>query len=178
MQARDNDNRADGATPASRADLFAFLDRLGIITVTVSHAPVFTVDEARALRGEIAGGHCKCLFLKDKKGGLWLIVVDEARRVDLKALSRHLDAPRFSFANPDRLREALGVEPGSVTPFALINDRDQRVTVVLDQAMLANARLNYHPLANDATTTIASTDLTAFVAACGHEAYITDLETL
>lgn len=162
---------------ATQAVLFSFLDRLGIITETVSHPPVFTVEEARALRGEIAGGHCKCLFLKDKKGGLWLVVADEARRVDLKALAKHLGAPNFSFAKPERLRETLGVEPGSVTPFALINDRDNRVRVVLDQAMLAHDQLNYHPLSNDATTTIASADLAAFIAACGHQAYITDLET-
>ncbi len=158
--------------------LFSFLDHLGIVTETVSHPPVFTVEEARALRGEIIGGHCKCLFLKDKKGGLWLVVADEARRVDLKALAKHLGAAKYSFAKPELLRETLGVEPGSVTPFALINDRDNRVSVVLDQAMLAQDRLNYHPLSNDATTTIASVDLAAFVAACGHQAYITDLETL
>jgi len=163
--------------PATRAELFAFLDRLGIATETTAHPPVFTVDDAQRLRGAIPGGHCKCLFLKDKKGGLWLVVADEARRIDLTALARRLGAPRFSFGRPELLREALGVEPGSVTPFALINDRARhRVRVVLDAAMLANARLNYHPLANDATTTIASADLRAFVAACGHAAYITDLD--
>ncbi len=159
-----------------RARLFARLDELGIATATVEHAPVFTVEEAQALRGEIAGGHCKSLFLKDKKGGLWLVVADEARTVDLKALSKRLGSPRFSFGKPDLLREVLGVEPGSVTPFALINDAECRVSVVLDKAMLDNAQLNYHPLANTATTTIASNDLRAFIAATGHETYITELD--
>ncbi len=159
-----------------RARLFARLDELGIGTETVEHAPAFTVEEAQRLRGEIAGGHCKCLFLKDKKGGLWLVVADEARAVDLKALSKRLGAPRFSFGKPELLRQVLGIEPGSVTPFALINDPQHRVTVVLDKAMLEHERLNYHPLANTATTTIASDDLRAFIAACGHETYITKLD--
>jgi Ala-tRNA(Pro) deacylase len=159
-----------------RARLFAFLESLGIETTTLEHAAVFTVAEAQRWRGEIAGGHCKSLFLKDKKGGLWLVVADEERQVDLKALARQLGAPRFSFAKPELLREVLGIEPGAVTPFALINDPEHRVRVVLDQAMLEHELLNYHPLSNDATTTIRSDDLEAFVAACGHQTYITDLD--
>ncbi len=164
--------------PATRQALFAYLAELGIETVTAEHAPVFTVEEARALRGTIPGGHCKSLFLKNKKGDLWLVVADEERRVDLKRLAKHLGAGNLSFGKPDLLREALGVDPGSVTPFALINDPGRRVRVVLDQAMLDHNKLNYHPLKNDATTTIASADLQAFIAALGHEAYITDLENL
>jgi len=164
--------------PATRDALFAFLTELGIETVTTEHAPVFTVEQAQALRGAIPGGHCKSLFLKSKKGAFWLVVADEQRRVDLKQLARHLGSGNLSFGKPEVLAEVLGVEPGSVTPFALINDREHRVRVVLDQAMLAHQELNYHPLKNDATTTIASVDLQAFIAALGHEAYITDLENL
>ena len=164
------------AAEDGRARLFAFLDGLGIETSTVEHPAAFTVAEARMRRGDIAGGHCKSLFLKDQKGGLWLVVADEARLIDLKALAKRLGAPRFSFARPELLVEVLGVEPGAVTPFALINDTEARVRVVLDSRMLSQARLNYHPLVNTATTTIASADLRAFVAACGHEAYITVLD--
>jgi Ala-tRNA(Pro) deacylase len=183
MQAHDRAHDAASEAGPERADwrpdqarLFAFLDRLGIETTTRRHAPVFTVADARAHRGEIPGGHCKSLFLKDKKGGLWLVVADEGRRVDLKALARGLGAPRLSFANEALMRAVLGIEPGAVTPFALINDAERRVKVVLDAAMLGHAQLNYHPLANDATTTIAAGDLRRFVAALGYEPYITDLD--
>lgn len=170
---------APSAQAAGRAALFAFLDDLGIVTRTAEHPPVFTVAEARRLRGRIPGGHCKCLFLKDKKGGLWLVVADEARRVDLTALSRRLGAPRFSFGKPELLAAALGVSPGSVTPFALINDRaERRLSVVLDARMLEREQLNFHPLDNSATTTIASADLLAFVAACGHAPYKIDFDAL
>ena len=182
MQARD-DAPAPGAEAtderrlhADQARLFALLDELGIPTTTRRHRPVFTVAEARARRGEIPGGHCKSLFLKDKKGGLWLVVADEDRRLDLKALAKALGSPRLSFASPGLLREVLAIAPGAVTPFALINDAGRRVRVVLDAAMLGHERLNYHPLANDPTTTITSSDLCRFVAALGYRAYITDLD--
>ena len=141
--------------PATRDDLFARL-RLGIETTTRDHAPVYTVEEARALRGEIPGGHCKNLFLKDDKGNIWLIVCLEEAQVDLKAAPAKIGSRRLSFGKPELLREVLGVEPGSVTPFGLINDTGRRVNVVLDAAMMAHELLNYHPLQNTATTTIRS----------------------
>ena len=107
-----------------------------------------TVEEARALRGEIAGGHCKNLFLKDDKGQIWLIVCLEDAQVDLKAAPARIGSRRLSFGKPDLLMEVLGVEPGSVTPFGLINDTGRRVNVVLDAAMMAHEQLNYHPLQN------------------------------
>jgi Ala-tRNA(Pro) deacylase len=162
--------------PLTPNELFDRLDALGIAHNTYTHPPVFTVAEAVALRGQLPGGHCKCLFLKDKKGGLWLVVALEERRVDLKRLADALAAPRFSFGNPELLYEALGVRPGSVTPFALINDRDHRVTVVLDRAMLDRDPLNSPPLENDRTTAIAPADLLRFVKACGHEPRILDLD--
>jgi Ala-tRNA(Pro) deacylase len=163
------------APPLTPEELFARLDALGIAHRTYSHPPVFTVAEATALRGSLPGGHCKSLFLKDKKGGFWLAVMLEERRTDLKKLAARLGAPRFSFGGADDLYEFLGVRPGSVTPFALVNDVARRVTPVLDAVMLEHDPLNYHPLANDRTTAVAPADLLRFIAACGHEARIIDL---
>lgn len=161
--------------PATPDDLFARLAALGIATETKWHAPVFTVDEAQAARGEMPGVHCKCLFLRDKKNALWLVVAEENIRVDLKALAKQLGADRFSFASPALLMRHLGVEPGTVTPFALINDTQRAVRVALDKAMLAGGALHYHPLTNAATTRIAAADLLRFIAECGHEPEIVEL---
>ncbi len=155
--------------PATPDTLFAFLDRLSIPHKTVTHPPVFTVEEARALRGTVAGGHTKNLFLRDKKGRLFLVVAPEDATIALKSLHRVLGASgRFSFGSADLLREVLGVEPGSVTPFAAINDSAGRVEVVLDAAMMQHAVLNFHPLVNTATTSLAREDLVKFLAATGH----------
>jgi Ala-tRNA(Pro) deacylase len=162
--------------PLTPDQLFTRLGALGIAQKTYTHPPVFTVAEAVALRGQLPGGHCKSLFLKDKKGGLWLVVALEERRVDLKRLADALAAPRFSFGNAELLYEVLGVRPGSVTPFALVNDREHRVAVVLDRAMLDHDPLNYHPLENDRTTAIAPADLLRFIAACGHMPRSIDLD--
>jgi Ala-tRNA(Pro) deacylase len=162
-------------SPLTPEELFSRLDALGIAHRTYSHPPVFTVAEATALRGSLPGGHCKSLFLKDKKGGFWLAVMLEERRIDLKKLASRLGAPRFSFGGAADLYEVLGVRPGGVTPFALVNDVEHLVTPVLDAAMLDHDPLNYHPLSNDRTTAIASTDLLRFIAACGHEPRIVDL---
>ncbi len=129
-------------------------------------------------RGALPGGHTKNLFLKDKKAGLWLAVMLEQRRTDLKRLADALGAPRFSFGNGELLYEVLGVRPGSVTPFAVINDRARRVGIVLDRAMLECDPLNFHPLENDRTTAIAPDDLLRFIADCGHRPVILDLDPL
>src|SRR5271167_5277290 len=136
------------AVPFTPEQLFAHLDALGIAHQTVSHPPVFTVAEAAAVRGRLPGGHCKSLFLKDKKGGYWLAVMLEERLIDLNKLAIHLATSRFSFGAAADLEALLGVRPGSVTPFALVNDAGRRVTPVLDRAMLDHDSLNYHPLAN------------------------------
>jgi Ala-tRNA(Pro) deacylase len=161
--------------PLTPDALFARFDALGIAHRTYAHPPVFTVEEAKALRGTLPGGHCKSLFLKDKKAGLWLVVALEETRVDLKLLADRLGAPRFSFGSADLLYDVLGVRPGSVTPFAAINDAERRVAVVLDRAMLAHDPLNYHPLENDRTTAIAPGDLLRFLDACGHPPRIVDI---
>ena len=155
--------------PATRDDLFARFRALGIDTTTRDHVPVHTVEQAQALRGEIPGGHCKNLFLKDDKGNIWLIVCLEEAQVDLKAAPAKIGSRRLSFGKPELLKEVLGVEPGSVTPFGLINDAEKRVNVVLDAAMMAHELVNYHPLENNATTTIRAADLVTFISSCGHE---------
>ena len=155
---------------AAPADLFAFLDQLGIATERAEHAPVFTVAESRFIKATIPGGHSKNLFLKDRKDRLFLVVARDETRIDLKRLHETIGASgRLSFGSAELLRETLGVEPGSVTPFALINDRAGRVTVVLDAALMAFARINFHPLVNSMTTTVGRDDLVVFLRATGHE---------
>lgn len=156
-------------------DLFERLSTLGLETKTVSHDPVFTVEESQTLRGTIPGLHCKSLFLKDKKGGLWLLVAEETQQINLRQIAKAVGAGNFSFAKPELLLETLGVTPGSVTPFALINDADNHVNVVVDAAMIQADLLNYHPLVNTHTTSISGQDLHSFIVACGHQPYIIDL---
>ncbi|HYD98444.1 MAG TPA: prolyl-tRNA synthetase associated domain-containing protein [Alphaproteobacteria bacterium] len=164
-----------GPPPTKPDQLLAKLEALGIPYVNHRHRPLYTVAESQDLRGEIPGGHCKSLFLEDKRGRLWLLVAQEDTPIRLNRLHARLGAGRLSFASFDRLWVVLGVVPGSVTPFAVVNDAAGLVTVVLERAMLAHDRLNYHPLSNDQTTTIASADLIRFLRACGHEPVVADL---
>ena len=159
-----------------RAGLLRRLDQLGIAHTTFEHPPVYTVEEAERHTGHIPGGHCKNLFLKDRKGGLWLLICLNQRRIDLNRLAKVLGCARLSFGKAELLEEVLGVAPGGVTPFALIADRDHRVQPLLDRALLDHERLNYHPLTNAATTTIAAADLPRFIEACGHQPRILDLD--
>jgi Ala-tRNA(Pro) deacylase len=154
--------------PATPADLFAFFDRLGIEHSTVEHPPFFTVEEGRPWHARIPGLHCKNLFIKDRKGGIWLVVTPADKRADLARLEKALGAPRFSFARPEILLEVLALTPGSVTPFGLLNDTQRRATVVLDEDMLASEWVNFHPLHNAASTTLRSADLVRFVQALGY----------
>lgn len=162
--------------PATQEELFAFLDSLGIARRTQRHAPVFTVEEARALRPLQPGGHCKNLFLKDRKEKLYLVIAEADRPLDLNALAKALGVSRFSFGKPALLRQALGVAPGAVTPFALINDRTHGVRVIIDGDFLAHDIVNAHPLTNDATTALKPADLLAFIRACGHRPDILDFQ--
>ena len=155
--------------PATPDELFAYLDTLGIAHKTVTHTAVFTVEEARELRGAIAGGHTKNLFLRDKKGALFLVTALEDAEIELKSLHWRLGATgRFSFGSSDLMMETLGVTPGAVTPCGVINDADHRVTVVLDAALMAHAIVNAHPLVNTMTTSIARQDLLKFLESTGH----------
>ncbi len=162
--------------PATPEDLFAFLDRLAIATATVEHPPLFRVEDSVAFRGDISGGHAKNLFVKDKKSRLFLLVLDEDAEIDLKRVHEKIGAQgRVSFAAADVLEAVWGVRPGSVTPFGAINDGAGRVTVVLDAALMANERLNFHPLVNTMTTGLASADLFRFLRATGHEPVVVPL---
>jgi Ala-tRNA(Pro) deacylase len=154
--------------PKSRADLFAILDGLGIATTTREHPPLFTVEQSQALRGEIAGGHTKNLFLKDKRDVLFLVVAAEDAALDLKGLHRQIACQRLSFGRPELLADVLGVVPGSVTPFGVINDSEGRLSVILEENLLKYDRLNFHPLENTATTTIGREDFLRFLDAVGH----------
>lgn len=161
--------------PATQDDLYRTFADLGIETATVEHPPLFTVEQSQDLRGAIEGLHSKNLFLKDKKGAIFLVVAKEDATIDLKRLHERIGASgRLSFGSAELMLELLGVTPGSVTPFGLINDRDGRVRVVLDAALAGEAPVNFHPLVNTATTTIASADLIAFLRATGHEPLLID----
>ncbi|MEE2526488.1 prolyl-tRNA synthetase associated domain-containing protein [Hyphobacterium sp. HN65] len=164
--------------PATRQDLFALFDELGIAHATTDHEPVFTVEEGEAIKADLPGGHTKNLFLKDKKGRLVLVSALGDSVIRVNRLHRLLGAQRFSFAREEILYEALGVRPGSVTAFALMNDRDGQVAFVLDRALLEHDPVNFHPLSNDATTAIARDDLLKFARATGHEPVIVDFAAL
>ncbi len=165
--------------PATTDDLFAFLDTLGIVHKTINHPAVFTVEEARDLRGAIAGGHTKNLFLRDKKGAVYLVVAPENAAIELRGLHRLLGASgRFSFGSAELMHERLAVAPGSVTPFAAINDKDQRVKIVLDAALMVHETLNFHPLVNTATTSISREGLLKFLLATGHEPRIENISAI
>lgn len=141
--------------PATRADVFNVLDALGVSHRTVEHPPVFSVGDGDAFKAGMPGGHTKNLFLKSKKGELVLISALGETAIRLNALHAHLGVARLSFGAAERLYDALGVRPGSVTAFALINDPHRRVRMVLDAALLAHEVVNFHPLENTATTAIA-----------------------
>lgn len=161
--------------PATREQLFDYLSSLGIAHQTVAHPAVFTVAESDAIHKHdlLPGGHTKNLFLKDKKGRVFLVVALNNADIDLKQLHKLIGGSgRLSFGKPELLFELLGVQPGSVTPLALINDTQQRVTVILDEAMMTHDKLNYHPLENTATTNIGREDFLHFIRSCGHEPQI------
>jgi Ala-tRNA(Pro) deacylase len=167
----------DGKAPFDDAALFARLDALGIAHETVEHEALYTVEQSRELRGDLAGAHIKNLFLRDKKRRMWLVTVLESRDMDLKALRHRIGARgNLSFGNAELLMEHLGVIPGAVTPFAVINDRGGNVTMVLDKALLAIDPVNAHPLRNDRTTAIAARDLAGFLAAENHAPLILDFD--
>lgn len=179
MQGTQQDGEAKGpsaADEAKAAAFFARLDALGIAHETLRHPPLFTVEQSQALRGSIPGGHVKNLFVKDKKSRFFLVTAREDARIDLKRLHEAIGGSgRVSFGTAEQLRELLGVEPGSVTPVAVMNDPEGRVTLVLEAGLLREARINVHPLVNTMTTGLARDDLLAFVRACGQEPLVLDL---
>lgn len=165
----------DGSRPMTSAELLARLESLGISQRTVSHTPVYTVAESRQLRAGFPGGHSKNLFLRNKKGHMWLVTCLEDRDIDLKSLAERLGAGRFSFASAQRLMHYLGVIPGAVTPFAVINDSGAAVRMVLDRDLLAHDPLNFHPLDNAMTTAVSADGLMCFLEHAKHAPEIVDL---
>lgn len=165
----------DGNAPHDDKSLLARLDSLGIRHRTVEHPPLYTVEQSRELRGELPGAHIKNLFLRDKKRRMWLVTVLEHREIDLKDLRQRIGAQgNLSFGSAELLMRHLGVVPGAVTPFAVINDREGLVTMVLDRALLAVDPVNAHPLRNDRTTAVAPGELVRFLEAEGHAPVILD----
>ncbi len=164
--------------PKTRDELFAFLDSLGVGHVTLEHAPVFRVGEGDEIKAALPGGHTKNLFLKDAKGQLWLISAIGETPIDLKRLPAAIGSARLSFGSPERLWAALGVRPVSVTAFALVNDTGRRVRFVLDRALAEADPVNFHPLSNDATTTVSQADFRRFLAALGVEPLIVDFAAI
>jgi Ala-tRNA(Pro) deacylase len=155
--------------PLTRDQLLVLLGELGVESTTVEHPPAFTVADSSSIEILLPGAHTKNLFLKDDEGTLVLVIAKSTTSVDLKALSKRLGAGRFSFGKPELLLSALGVTPGSVTAFAVANDKARRVKVIFDQALMADDSVNCHPLENTATTNIARDDLLRFIRTTGHE---------
>ncbi|MDE2678751.1 MAG: prolyl-tRNA synthetase associated domain-containing protein [Gemmatimonadota bacterium] len=158
----------DGGRPRGAGDLFARLDELGIAHNTFDHVPVFTVEEARRLRGRIDGAHSKNLFVRDKKERHWLVSCLSERKVDLKWLALELGTKRLTFCTPRRLAGFLGIRAGAVSPFAILNDTRGVVRVAIDAELLAGEPLNFHPLDNSKTTSISREGLLRFLEAEGH----------
>lgn len=154
--------------------LFAYLDTLQIQHQTIEHPPVFTVEEGRDLHSKIPGMPCKNLFLKDKKDKLWLVVMPGLKRAHLAALERAIGSARLSFGRPELLQEVLDITPGSVTPFALMNDTSRRVTVVLDSDMMKSGLVNFHPLRNTASTVLETADLLKFIKSLSYSPLVAD----
>jgi Ala-tRNA(Pro) deacylase len=154
--------------PASPQDLFARLEQLGIAFTTVEHPAAFTVEDLAPHVAHMPGVTVKNLFLCDAKKKMWLVVAPHDRRIDLKSLPDKLGGARMSFGSSDRLMRVLGVTPGSVTPFAVINDPTGQVQVILDAGMMEQDTLNAHPLINTMTTSLTPAALMKFIVACGH----------
>lgn len=160
----------------STAQLFSYLDNLGIPHETVEHPATFTVAESGAIKTTIPGAHSKNLFLKDKKGQLFLITAKDHTPINLKRAHEVMGASgRLSFGSAEQLMLHLGVEPGSVTPFGVVNDRERKVKVILDSELMRHDRVNFHPLVNTMTTGISREGLVAFLNATGHEPEILEL---
>ncbi|HEX6865966.1 MAG TPA: prolyl-tRNA synthetase associated domain-containing protein [Caulobacteraceae bacterium] len=162
----------------SRPDLEALLDELGVAYETVEHPAIFTVGEGDDVKAAMAGAHTKNLFLKDARGRLWLISAEGRAAIDLKRLHKVIGAARLSFGNPTLMEETLGVTPGSVTAFALINDADHKVRFVLDRTLWEADRVNFHPLTNTATTGVSKEGFRRFLQALGVTPLIVDFEAM
>jgi Ala-tRNA(Pro) deacylase len=158
------------------SDIYNVLDELGIEYEKHEHEAVFTVEEADRHRGRLTGGQTKNLFLRNKKGNRHYLLVAEAhKKVDLKRVRERIGERGLSFASPKRLKDHLDLEPGSVSPFGIIHDRDQKVVVLIDQDVLRHESLAFHPNVNTATIIIRTEDFRRFLEHCGNEVRIVRL---
>lgn len=157
---------------ATAEQLYSFLDLNNISHRTLEHPALFTVEDGLEWHDKIPGLHCKNLFLKDKKDKIWLAILPHDKRADLNKLEKRVGAARLSFGKPPLLLEVLGLTPGSVTPFGLLNDHPKRVTVIIDEDALKPEEVNFHPLRNTASSTIKSVDLLKFIKALGYNPVI------
>ncbi len=159
----------------TQEEFLQVLDDIGIDYTNHEHPAVYTVEEADQHHDGIEGAHSKNLFFKDRKKNLILVVTLSDKPIRIKDVGQKIGAKGMSFGKPDLLADVLGVIPGAVTPFAVINDAEKRVRVILDKEMMEHHLLNFHPIVNTATTTIASRDLIKFMKHCGQEFEVVQL---
>ena len=164
--------------PATPAELFAFLDAIGADHATTEHQAVFRVGDGEEIKQAIPGAHTKNLFLKDAKDQLWLISARDRTVIDLKRLHPVIGSARLSFGSPALMEAVLGVTPGSVTAFGLINDTGHRVRFVLDRKLAEAERVNFHPLTSTATTGVSQAGFRSFLAAVGVAPLIVDFDAM
>lgn len=164
--------------PHTKDSLLQTLSDLGLATETLEHQAVFKVGEGDDIKAGLRGAHTKNLFLKDDKGKLWLISAEQSTQINLKALPKYIASGRLSFGSEDRLYDALGVRPGSVTALGLINDPDQRVSFILDKHLAEAEFVNFHPLVNTATTTLSQADFRVFIDHLGRDLVVFDFDQL
>lgn len=164
-----------GENPTTPDQLFEIIGKLNIAYQRHDHPPVFSVQDGIEIEKNIAGLHCRNLFLRDKKEKTFLVVAGNYTAVDLKKLEKLLDCGRLSFGSPERLWRVLGVRPGSVCPYAVVNDREKIVTVILDKYMMEQPLINHHPLINTMTIGVHPSGLMTFIESCGHKPHVLDL---
>jgi Ala-tRNA(Pro) deacylase len=165
-------------TMRTKDEFLAYLDQIGVAHDTVEHPAVFRVGEGEDVKAAIPGTHTKNLFLKDAKDRLWLVSAEDHAVIDLKRLHHVIGSARLSFGAAALMEEALGVTPGSVTAFALVNDTARRVTFVLDRTLAEAQRVNFHPLVNTATTGVSGADFRRFLAAIGVRPMVVDFKAM
>jgi len=161
-----------------RDELLAFFARIGVEHTTHDHPAVFRVEEGEEIKARIPGAHTKNLFLKDAKDQLWLISAEGHAVIDLKRLHHVIGSGRLSFGNAALMEETLGVTPGSVTAFGLVNDKARRVRFVLDRTLAEASHVNFHPLTNTATTTVSADGFRRFLSAIGVAPMVVDFEAM
>ena len=161
--------------PTTPEMLFNLLKELNISYELHHHEAVYTVAESEKIDAKIAGTHCRNLFLRDKKKNNYLLVLPVTVDVDMKKLPDIFGAKRLSFGSGERLWEYLGVRSGSVCPFCIVNDTDNNVQIYLEKSMMEADVVNFHPMLNTMTVSLAPDDLLKFIATTNHEAHIVDL---